>query len=441
MRVCCTANASSVSEVNDKKHGGMVGILKTEDGKPNNLNVSGFKEAWNSTYMRRTRQMMLNGEKPESCIKCYNEETAGHRSKRQWETEYWTTGDRSDLDQLLEETQPDGTVPPRITYIDLRMGTKCQLHCVMCSPHDSSGWIPEWIKIHPKVQNPSLKENMQWENKGSTNGSSYNWHKNNPRFWEELYDQIPYMKQLYFAGGESTVIEEHYTLLEKVVEMGYAHQIELRYNSNGVELPDRLFTLWDKFQRVRFHFSIDSIGPMNDYIRAPSKWSHMLEQFKRLDETGPNVEVTVACAVQALNIYYLPDFIQWKLEQRFKKINTYPLGAGMINFHFVYHPPHLNVKILPEQFKQEIADKLEAWIANWLIPNWTLATGGRNDVSFEDFMDSDYGVKRLRGMVSFMRGGDWSRRMPEFREYIGLIDEQRGSDFRQVFPEMAHLLD
>ena len=31
MRVCCTANASSVGATNDKKHGGQVGILKTDD--------------------------------------------------------------------------------------------------------------------------------------------------------------------------------------------------------------------------------------------------------------------------------------------------------------------------------------------------------------------------------------------------------------------------
>ena len=46
MRVCCTANASSVGKTNDKEHGGQVGILKTEDGKPNNLNVSDFLTSW-----------------------------------------------------------------------------------------------------------------------------------------------------------------------------------------------------------------------------------------------------------------------------------------------------------------------------------------------------------------------------------------------------------
>ena len=61
------------------------------------------------------------------------------------------------------------------------------------------------------------------------------------------------MKQLYFAGGEATIIEEHYTLLER--SCCRYQRIELRYNSNGLEMPQRLFDLWKKFKRVRFHYS------------------------------------------------------------------------------------------------------------------------------------------------------------------------------------------
>ena len=63
--------------------------------------------------------------------------------------------------------------------------------------------------IH-NITNESLKETMNWDSKGKTFGASYNWHKDNPIFWEQFYAQIPYIRQLYFAGGESTVIEEHY---------------------------------------------------------------------------------------------------------------------------------------------------------------------------------------------------------------------------------------
>jgi hypothetical protein len=436
MRVCCTANASSVGPTNDKEHGGQVGILKTEDGKPSNLNVSDFLTSWNSTYMKNVRLQMLNGEKPPSCMKCYKEEAAGHNSKRMWETAYWSK--RVDLNKLLEETQPDGSVPPNLAYIDLRFGTKCQLACVMCSPHDSSGWIKDYKAIFPAVKNESLKETMQWENKGSYNGSSYNWHKQNPTFWKQFYEQMPNMQQIYFAGGESLIIEEHYEILEECIRQGIAKNLELRYNSNGVEWREDLFDLWKEFKLVRFHYSVDSIHEMNDYIRYPSKWNRTEEVFHILDnETGDNVEVTVACAVQALNIYYIPDFIRWKLTQNFKKINMWPFGAGGINYHFVYHPPHLNVKVLPTWFKEECRRKYEEFIP-WWEENWKLGIpqDQQNSVTYEQWRNASYGIDRLYGMLQFMESEDWSNRLPEMQEFLELCDKQRSLDSKVIFPEM-----
>ena len=245
----------------------------------------------------------------------------------------------------------EGSIPPKIRYIDMRFGTKCNLKCVMCSPHDSSLWVKDHQALYPQIENENLKQTMEWNKKGRENDATYNWHKDNPIFWEQLYEQIPHMQQLYFAGGEPLIIEEHYDLLERVIEMGYADKIELRYNSNGVEWRHDLFDLWKHFKLVRYHYSVDSIEGMNDYIRYPSEWDRNLEVFDILDsQTGNNTEVTIACAVQALNIHYIPDFLKWKLEYGFKKINMWPFGAGGINYHFVYHPPHLNVKILPDWF-------------------------------------------------------------------------------------------
>ena len=182
---------------------------------------------------------------------------------------------------------------------------------------------------------------------------------------------------------------------------------------------------------------------MNDYIRYPSEWKRNEEVFKIWDQqTGDNTEITVACAVQALNVYYLPDFIKWKLEQGFTKINMWPFGAGGINYHFVYHPPHLNVKVLPKWFKEECRKKYEEfypwWEANWEkgIPSWH-----KGKVDYDTWRSADYGIKRLEGMLNFMESEDWSQRLPEFREYINLMDERRGTDFRKTFPEMARIMD
>lgn len=435
MRVCCTANASSARVTNDEIFRRQVGIIKNADGRPANLNRTGLFQAWNNGYMRGVRLDMLAGRIPPSCTKCFKEEESGHRSKRQWETACWSKN--LDVERLIAETAEDGSVSPKLYYIDLRFGTKCNLKCVMCSPHDSSLWVKDWNKLYPQIKNKSLKENMRWDNKGRVNGASYHWYRNNRTFWAQLYEQIPHLKQLYLAGGEPTIIKEHYALLEKCIEMGYASNIQLRYNSNGVELPQKLFDLWRNFASVRFHYSIDSIGAMNDYIRYPSKWDGMLKGFELLDRTEKNVEVTIACAVQMLNMYYIPDLIKWKIRRNFKKISAWPQGAALVNCHFVYLPPYLNVRVFPKWFKRKIEKKYEDLYV-WLEKNFA-STGG-DQWSYDDFMRAEYGIKRLKGMIRFMNSEDWSARMPEFREYISRLDRIRGTKFQKIFPEMKALL-
>lgn len=440
MRVCCTANASGVGASNDKKLGSaQIGVLKDDEGLPSNLNNTDFQTAWNSNYMKNVRKLMLAGEQPPSCTKCYKEEAAGHNSKRMWETEYWSQ--RVSVDKLIEETNDDGSVPPQLAYIDLRFGTKCQLACIMCSPHDSSGWIKDWQTVFPTLENQDVKKIWQWDNKGSINGSSYNWHKQNPVFWQQFYEQIPHMQQVYFAGGEPLIIDEHYEILEEIIRRGRAKDIEIRYNSNGVEWREDLFELWSHFKIVRFHYSVDSIGAMNEYIRYPSKWERTQEVFRILDEqTTDNVEVTIACAVNALNIYYIPDFLKWKLSQNFKKVNMWPLGAGGINYHFVYWPAFLNVKVLPQWFKDECERKYEEFIP-WFEENWELCLSekDRGKVSKERWSANSYGVKRLRGMISFMKSEDWSQRLPEMKDYLEKIDAHRGISFYDTFAEMKDI--
>lgn len=443
MRTCCTSNASSVQDPDSsiKVGGGEVGVLKNDNGDSVNFNTTRLEEAWNSSYMKNVRKMMLRGEEPASCIKCYKEEAAGHLSKRNWETEYWAH--RYDINQLVSETEDDGSIPPKIRYIDLRMGSKCQLACVMCSPHDSSGWIPEWNNIYPKIENSRLKQSSSWDNKGISNGSSYNWHKNNPQFWNDLYDQIPHMYQLYFAGGESLIIDEHYELLEECIKRGYAKNIELRYNSNAVEWRSDLFDLWNEFKRVRFHYSIDAYGEQNDYIRYPSKWSRQEEVFWLLDNTKENIEITTATTLMALNIAYIPEFTKWKVEQGFKKINKWPLGAGGINMHFAYWPPQLNVKVLPQHIKHLITLKYENEFYPWLEDNWEKFTGVKESgISKDVWLDASYGMNRFKGIIKFMNAEDWSARLPETKEYLKLLNQTRGWDnkFIEIFPILKDIM-
>ena len=398
VRVCCTANASGAG-VDDNKGVGLV----TQDGVNMNLREHTIEQVWNSKFMRDTRLQLLNNQVPTSCTKCFQEEANGITSKRQWETEVWN--EQLDMNTIVSSVAEDGSLPVNIPYFDLRLGNMCQLKCVMCSPHDSSSWIKDWKLQYPKYKSIELKQDQGWDNK-----YDYTWYQKGS-FLDTMKEQAQFIKELYFAGGEPLLIPEHYKILQFMVDTGNAGNCMLRYNSNGLELPDKLLELWSHFKEVRFNFSIDAVGDKNHYIRYPSNWETVVQNLHILDNTPDNIIVNIACAVQILNIMYLPELAKWKLSQNFKKVHMHPKTNGDVGTHLVYFPSYLNIRVLPIELKELAANNIREFTDN---PRWL-------------------------GFIDYMMQEDWSTKLPSTIEYLETCDTTRGINFRSVFPELSKL--
>lgn len=398
VRVCCTANASGAG-IDDNKGAGLV----TEDGVNMNLREHTIEQVWNSKFMRDTRLQLLTDQVPTSCTKCFQEEVNGITSKRQWETEVWN--EHLDMDIIVGSMTEDGSLPVNIPYFDLRLGNMCQLKCVMCSPHDSSSWIKDWKLQYPKYKSIELKQDQGWDSK-----YDYTWYQKGS-FLDTMKEQAQFIKELYFAGGEPLLIPEHYKILQFMVDTGNAGNCMLRYNSNGLELPEKLLELWSHFKEVRFNFSIDAVGDKNHYIRYPSDWNTIVQNLHILDNTPDNIIVNIACAVQLLNIMYLPELAKWKLSQNFKKVHIHPKTNGDIGTHLVYFPSYLNIRVLPVELKELAAKNIRGFTDN---PRWL-------------------------GFIDYMMQEDWSSKLPSTIEYLETCDTSRGTNFRLVFPELSKL--
>jgi organic radical activating enzyme len=425
MRLCCNSNSSGAGFDHE------IGLVKNETGRPANFGAETPMSAWNNDYMRSVRTTMLEGNIPSSCKKCFDEESQGVVSKRMWETGTWVEED-IDIPELIEQTEIDGTVPEKLVYLDLRLGHTCNLKCIMCSPHDSSQWATDHKKVFPLFQHPELKRQMDWDRKSFNNF----WHEN-PEFWKEMYAQIPNLKQVYFAGGEPLMIREHKLFLEEIIRQGYADKILVRYNTNGLLINDEIIDLWTKFNKVKVGFSIDGISDRNYYIRYPSDWNTIVQNLHKLDNTPSNIQVSIATAIQILNIKHLPDFARWKVEQNFKKVNFENVtggieaGGGIFNMHLLYIPTFLSIRCLPPEDKAEVR-KSFAELANWLHENY------RQD---EDFWKKNpYGWRRWQAVLDFMDSEDHTDLLSAFKEYISTMDQQRKTNFKLIFPELTHLL-
>jgi MoaA/NifB/PqqE/SkfB family radical SAM enzyme len=424
MRLCCSANASGAGSDHT------VGLVKQENGDPINFNTVTPMQAWNSDYMKSVRTTMMEGAVPASCTKCFAEESQGVVSKRLWETGTWMEREL-DIEELLNNTHQDGTYKNELQYLDLRLGHTCNIKCVMCSPHDSSKWVKDWKVLEPQLEDPEVKRQMQWDKAAFNN----KWHENEI-FWEQLYKQIPNLKEVYFAGGEPLMIAEHKKFIEEIVRSGHNTHIRLRYNTNGILVDEDLIELWKHFDLVKVGVSIDAAGPRNNYIRYPTDWATVERNLHMLDRTPDNIRPSIATAIQIFNIKHLPDFIHWKNTQNFSKVNTEMIrgvraGGGLINMHLLYIPTFMSIQILPKEDKAEIRD-LFAKFKSYLYDFYT-----KDPVFWEH---NPYGWRRWEAILNHMDAQDNSHLLPGFKEYVNKLDAIRGVNARDVFPELAHLL-
>jgi hypothetical protein len=184
-------------------------------------------------------------------------------------------------------------------------------------------------------------------------------------------------------------------------------------------------------------FSIDAVGDRNYYIRYPSDWDIIERNLHKLDNTPDNIQVSIATAIQILNIKHLADFAKWKIKQNFKKVNLentvggIQAGGGIVNMHLLYIPTFLSIRLLPEADKEEVR-KSFADFASWLYENY------RQDEDF--WKNNPYGWKRWQAVLDFMNAEDHTDQLPAFKEYIEKLEALRKTDFKSTFPELAHLL-
>jgi organic radical activating enzyme len=279
-----------------------------------------LKSIQDSEYMHNLREQFRNGERPAGCQSCWQEEDAGKTSKRQnsiykmkKSLEDWTTSSE-----------------PTLKFIDFKLGNVCNLKCRICGSWSSSKWAQEELDYG---ENPVALKNLR----------EGGWPKKNPKFFEDLKEDLQNVEYFEFTGGEPFMIKDHYKILMHCVEKGYAKNIDIHYNTNGTQLPPQeIFDLWSWFKHVEIAFSIDDVGEPFEYQRHPANWRQVsanLVKFKEMQT--PNMDFQICTTVSIFNVFNLAKISLWvaQYQPKFFYVNT------------CFDPEYFNVQTLPNQVK------------------------------------------------------------------------------------------
>jgi len=366
--------------------------IQDNNGNKFTLVTADFDDIQNSRHMLELRSEFLAGHKPKTCRKCWNEEDAGRTSKRMH------TLDR--LKHVLADESWTTDAKP-LMFLDLKLGNICNLKCRICGSWSSSQFAGEEISFLPRAEQKSSHA-YKMLRAGA-------WPKENDHFWQQINSVIDDIRYIEFTGGEPFMIDQHFDMLQHIVDRGVAHQVEIHYNTNGTLFPERGPEIWKQFKTVEIAVSIDDIAHRFEYQRSNASWGTVKEninRFRIMREGMPNVQLQCCTTVNVFNVRYLDEVALWIALQDF----------DFVYWNMMHDAWYFSISRLPAAAKQHIADHLSTCD----IPDQFRAEFGR--------------------IIDFMNRGE-SSDGDETRQHIRLLDQRRQQDLKTTAPELAAILD
>ena len=371
-----------------------------------NLRESTIKEVWNSDAMKQTRNNMLSEKECGACKKCYEQENAGFFSMRNSSNKRFghhvDRVDNTEIDGRLEELT--------LSYWDIRFSNLCNFRCRSCGHIFSSNWYDDQIKlleIDGRNADYFKKHNKRIEYAGRTQLD----------VWEQLEPHLDYVEHIYFAGGEPLIMEEHYKILNALLQRGM-NNVRLIYNTNFSELrykKQNVLELWNEFSNVCVGASLDAMGPLAELMRKGTDWAQTERNREEMLQICPQVDFYISPTLSAMNAWQLPSFHRDWVSKGFLKPQD-------LNVNILQDPPFFRIDILPFQCKVDIQEMYLEHI-EWLKPLDSLK---RASTGFES-------------AINFMMADDKSNLIPQFWDRTNKMDTIRGEKLLDIVPEIGYL--
>ena len=379
-------------------------------------------DTWNSNHMRKIRQQMVEGEVVKGCEHCYDLESMGFPSYRTNYIRDWFeySGHGEAIMQRIERSiENDYIVDEAPLYLDFRLGNLCNLKCRMCQPQNSSQIQKEYKRIEQADPEAGkfLKKNFTW---GQFVDNLTPW-EDDPRFLAQVEEWLPSVVKLYFTGGEPTLIERVYWIMEKCVELGIAQNIELVFNSNMTNIKPRFIELVEKFKKVLMCISVDAHGALNEYIRGASHWEAVDKNVKLYCESKVVGSLLFSPVIQVYNILNITELLDYaeSLELKYgREIH--------VTFLICDYPRSLDFRILPDAVRAKAIEKLEAW-----IPTSKILAKRENNMQ---------AIQATINALKQNRHEDWEEQLKIFQQYTSMLDKQRNENMSSAIPELWALM-
>jgi organic radical activating enzyme len=362
-------------------------------GQVGNCRTNTLAEIWTDVPMQKLRADMLTETPNAACTRCYEQEDSGFFSGRKSANKH-----HGHHVKKLEQN------PFEMTYWDIRFSNLCNLKCRSCGHIFSS----QWYQDQAKLAGGNWKERNTVLNYAGRTETD---------MWTQLEPHLDYVEQIYFAGGEPLLMEEHYQILDELVRRK-RFDVRLIYNTNftHTDLKGRsVFEYWKQFDSVAVGASLDASGIRGEYIRKGTDWAVVEQNRRDMLAICPEVDFYISPTLSIMNAWHLPDFHkEWVAKGLIR--------AQDLNVNILQDPAHYRIDIAPAAYKAVLTAKWRSHI-EWLRP---LDPLGRATQGFES-------------AIAFMNATDNTPLIDTFWRKTYELDSIRKENILDVIPELKAL--
>jgi radical SAM protein with 4Fe4S-binding SPASM domain len=362
-------------------------------GVVGNCRTNTLEEIWRDKPMQQLRADMLSETPHAACTRCYEQEESGFFSGRKSANKHHGHHVKK-LDQN----------PFEMTYWDIRFSNLCNLKCRSCGHIFSS----QWYQDQAKLAGPEWKERNTVLNYAGRTETD---------MWEQLKPHLDYVEQIYFAGGEPLLMEEHYNILNELVRRGRT-DVRLIYNTNFTHTDlkgNSVFDYWKQFDSVAVGASLDASGARGEYIRKGTNWAQVEQNRRDMLRVCPEVDFYISPTLSILNALHLPDFHRDWVEKGL-------IRAQDLNVNILQDPAYYRIDIAPAEYKGVLLARYREHIA-WLSGQDPLQ---RATVGFES-------------AITFMTATDNTHLIDSFWRKTHELDAIRNESILDTIPELRAL--
>lgn len=323
-------------------------FIHKENGTKFNLGYDSLPDIINSENLKRIRKDMIEGKEVQGCQKCYQTEKFNGKSYRNWYNESYTK-QVPILKKIAKTMSNDGSISNTVEYFDIRFGNLCNLSCRSCYPEASSQFSKDVVKLFP-ISSIGKFHDISTKNLND-------WYKTET-FEQNIDSQLANIQTYYMNGGEPTIIENNLSILRKMIEAGVSKNISIVFNSNMTNTRKEFYDLLPHFKQIRFMCSIEGVGPMQEYLRYPSKWTQIHGTLtKLLSMNRDNILIRPTPVIYKPNLEYVTDLFDY-FDSMSDQYNV-PIHVAPI---ILMDPSYLDFYYLPLDYKKHCWDKIDSWL-------------------------------------------------------------------------------